>query len=77
MRGRSLYEPEGFGALTIRQIRIEQKDVYGFVAQDGRRIGAGRCVGCLQMHPGGPVAGTVQFRQDFAKEQGSFDSGRG
>jgi len=77
MRGRGLYEPESIGALMIRQIRIEQEDVYGFVGQDACGIGAGRRIGGLQLHPGTPVAGAIQFRQDFAKEQGGFDSGRG
>ena len=52
----------------IRQIRIEQEDVYGFVGQDACGIGAGGCIGRLQLHPGAPVARTVQFDQDFAKE---------
>lgn len=75
MRGYGLHPPEGSGTVVIRQIQVEQEDVYGLGCQDRRGIGASAREGCLQLHPGAPVTGAVQFGQDFAKEQSVFDSG--
>jgi len=68
MWGDRLDPAERFGPLLIGKIRIEQDDIHRISPKDGRSVGACGRVGYFQMDPVAPVAGAVQFRQDFAQE---------